>query len=212
MIRKKGLVILSLFSIAAIWVVLRGLGQEEFLALRTQIEQAGFWAPILYMFIYICATALILPSTMLNIAGGALFGVFWGTIWTTLAAVSSAVIVFWITRYWLKSWILTNVAHNWKTLDVEIRKGGLFYLLAIRLFPLIPYGVVNYSAGLTSVRFRDYLIGTSLGTIPGLFPFVMLGATGIETVSTGKVWQTLLPLSLISLLIAGTTWYQKHHK
>ena len=209
---KKGIILLSLFSVAAIFVVLRGLGQEEILALRAQIEQTGFWAPIIYILIYTFATALVLPSTMLNVTGGALFGVFWGIIWTTIAAVGSAILTFWVTRCWLRDWSLKKTRNSWQELDAEIRGGGFFYLLAIRLFPVIPYGVVNYSAGLTSVSFRDYLISTSLGTVPGLLPFVMLGASGIETVSTGQVWPVLLPLALISLLIAGTTWYQRRRK
>ena len=209
---KKGIILLSLFSVAAIFVILRGLGQEEILALRAQIEQTGFWAPIIYVVVYTLATALVLPSTMLNVTGGALFGVFWGIVWTTIAAVGSAIVTFWVTRYWLRDWSLKKTRDSWQGLDAEIRGGGFFYLLAIRLFPVIPYGVVNYSAGLTSVSFRDYLISTSLGTVPGLLPFVMLGASGIETVSTGQVWPVLVPLTLISLLIAGTTWYQRHRK
>jgi uncharacterized membrane protein YdjX (TVP38/TMEM64 family) len=86
------------------------------------------------------------------------------------------------------------------------------YLFAVRLLPVIPYGIVNYSAGLTSVRFRDYLIGTSLGTVPGLLPFVMLGHSGADAMQTGQVWQILLPLTLIGVLVGFGTWYQRHHQ
>jgi len=52
---------------------------------------------------------------------------------------------------------------RWHNFDQEIRERGIFYLLAIRLLPIIPYGIANYSAGLTSVRFQHYGVGTTLG-------------------------------------------------
>lgn len=208
--KNKGLLVLCLFSLAALWVVARGLGEGDLFSLRAQVEQAGFWAPVTFIVVYMFATALVLPSTVLNVLGGALFGVLWGTVWTTIAAIGSAVITFLVTRHCLSDWILKSSHRNWKNLDAEIREGGIPYLLAIRLFPIIPYGIVNYTAGLTSVNFRDYLIGTSLGTLPGLVPFIMLGANGVESVSTGQAWNILLPLTLISFLIAGTTWYRRH--
>lgn len=209
---KKSLIFLILVSIATAFVVLRSFGQSEILTLRSQIAQAGMWAPIIYMVIYTLATALVLPSTVLNLMGGALFGTFWGLIWTTLAALISAIATFWVARKWIRGLVHEKLDYKWANLDREIREGGIFYLLAIRFFPIIPYGIVNYSAGLTSVRFRHYLLGTSLGTAPGLLPFVMLGDSGIEAMTTGQMWRVLIPLTLISLLIATTTWYKRHHK
>jgi uncharacterized membrane protein YdjX (TVP38/TMEM64 family) len=72
-------------------------------------------------------------------------------------------------------------------MDAEMRQGGLFYMFAIRLLPIIPYGLVNFAAGLTSIRFRDYLIGTILGTVPGVLPFVMLGSSGLQAMRTGDI-------------------------
>lgn len=209
---KKSLIFAIVFSIGAAIAFFIGYDFLEFSTLRTQIARAGIWAPLIYVVCYSIATALILPSTVLNLAGGALFGTLWGLIWTSLAAILSAVLTFWVTRKWVRNWVQHRLDLRWKSLDSEVREGGIFYLLAVRLLPVIPYGIVNYSAGISSVRFYDYLIGTSLGTVPGLLPFVMLGSSGVEAVTTGQAWHILLPLTLIGLLIAVTTWYKRHYR
>jgi uncharacterized membrane protein YdjX (TVP38/TMEM64 family) len=176
--------------------------------LQSNIETSGIWAPLIYVIVYVLATALILPSTALNLAGGALFGVFWGIVWTSLAAVGSAVLTFWITRLWMKDWILNHLDQRFQVLDREISDGGLYYIFAVRLLPIIPYGVVNYSAGITSILFLDYLVGTILGTLIGLLPFVMLGNSGVEVIETRQAWRILFPMTLVGLLVIITTWYK----
>jgi uncharacterized membrane protein YdjX (TVP38/TMEM64 family) len=212
MMAKKWLFFLILFSIAAAIPVLHGFSRWELSNLQTQIAKAGFWAPLIYMVVYVVATALVLPSTVLNLTGGALFGLLWGVIWTTLAAIVSAIVIFWVARKLLRGVVRRRLNSRWQDLDQEFRAGGPFYLLAVRLLPIIPYGVVNYSVGLSSLKFRDYFIGTCLGTVPGLFPFVMLGNSGVKAVATGQLLPILLPLTLIGLLVGGATWYNKRHQ
>ena len=93
-----------------------------------------------------------------------------------------------------------------------MRQGGLFYIFAIRLLPIIPYGLVNFAAGLTSIRFRDYLIGTILGTVPGVLPFVMLGSSGLQAMRTGDILPLVSSLALIGLLVGGATWYRRRRQ
>jgi uncharacterized membrane protein YdjX (TVP38/TMEM64 family) len=88
-------------------------------------------------------------------------------------------------------------------------QGGLFYMFAVRLQPIIPYGLVNFAAGLTSVRFRDYLLGTILGTVPGVLPFVMLGSYGLRALRTGDFLPLIGALLLAAILVGGATWYYR---
>jgi uncharacterized membrane protein YdjX (TVP38/TMEM64 family) len=78
------------------------------------------------------------------------------------------------------------------------------------LLPIIPYGLVNFAAGLSSIRFRDYFWGTTLGTVLGVLPFVMLGTFGLRALTTGDILPMVGALGLISILVALGTWY--HHR
>ena len=185
---------------------LGGIDPEQ---IQNWLQQAGIWAPVIYILVYVVATILVLPSTALNLTGGAIFGPWIGTLWTSVAAIVAAIAAFAFTRTIGRQLIEKRLAGRWQALDAEIRQGGVFYMFAIRLLPIIPYGLVNFAAGLTSIRFKDYLIGTALGTVPGVLPFVMLGSSGLRALQTGDVLPLVFALVLIGLLVGGSTWYRR---
>ncbi len=69
----------------------------------------------------------------------------------------------------------------------------------MRLVPILPFTVINYSAGLTAVRTRDYAIGTAVGIVPGTVSFVALGAFGTDPGS----WPFLIPATVLIALTGG---------
>lgn len=206
---KNGVLILTIICIVATALgiyLLGGIDQEQ---LQRWLKQAGIWAPITYIVLYTVGTILILPSTPLNLSGGAIFGPWLGTLWTSIAAVIAAIVAFAFTRTVGRDVVAKKFAGRWEAMDAEIRQGGLFYMFAVRLLPIIPYGLVNFAAGLTSIRFRDYLVGTLLGTIPGVLPFVLMGSSGLKALKTGDVMPLMGALALTGLLVGGATWYRR---
>lgn len=207
---KVGLLLLTLICVVATGLALRGLGAIDPVMLQRWVSAAGVWAPIAYILLYVIATLLVLPSTALNLTGGAVFGPWLGTLWTSVAALVAAIAAFAFTRTIGRHWVAKRLKGRWQAMDVEIQKSGLFYLFAIRLVPIMPYGLVNFAAGLTSVSFRDYALGTALGTVPSVLPFVLLGSTGLQAMNTGNVLPLLGALGLTGVLVAGSTWYRRH--
>lgn len=185
------------------WV--RGVDSVQ---IQTWLQQAGIWAPVVYIAVYVIATMFVLPSTALNLTGGAIFGPWLGVLWTTIAAIAAALLSFTFTRTIGREIIAARLSGQWQALDTEIRLGGVFYIFAIRLLPIIPYGLVNFTAGLTSVSFKDYLLGTLLGTTPGILPFVLMGSFGLTALKTGEILPLLAAMGLAALLIAIATWYR----
>lgn len=205
---KNGIIILTIICIVATALgvyLLGGVDQEK---LQSWLKQAGIWAPIIYIVLYTVATILILPSTPLNLSGGAIFGPGWGTLWTSIAAVIAAIVAFSFTRTVGRDIVAKKLAGRWEAMDAEIRQSGLFYMFAIRLVAIMPYGLVNFAAGLTSVSFKDYVLGTTLGTVPGVLPFVLLGSYGLKALRTGDFLPLIGALSLTGILVAATTWYR----
>ncbi|BAQ62180.1 hypothetical protein GM3708_2586 [Geminocystis sp. NIES-3708] len=176
--------------------------------LENFVAKLGLFAPFFYIILYIIATILLLPSTPLNVSGGLIFGFWWGLLWTAIAAVIAAMVSFAYSRFLGRKWVKKRFGIHLQRLDKEIKKGGMSYIFAIRLLPLIPYGIVNFGAGLTCVKKKDYLLGTIFGTIPGILPFVMMGA-GISAMSKGDMLMITLSLGLTGLLVGAATYYQK---
>lgn len=206
---KNSIIILTVICILATGITFYWLGGIETTQIEAWLEEAGIWAPILYIIIYVVATLLILPSTALNLAGGAIFGGVFGTIWTSIAAMLAAIVAFAFTRTVGRELVAKRLAGKWQAMDAELSQGGLFYLFAIRLLPIIPYGLVNFAAGLTSVSFKDYCLGTALGTVPGVLPFVLLGSSGLQALKTGDLLPLIGALALIGMLVGVATWYRR---
>ena len=206
---KTTILAIALFCIIATVIgvyLIGGINQQQ---LQRWLQQMGIWAPIIYIIIYSIATIFILPSTPLNLSGGAIFGSVWGTVWTSIAAVLAAVLSFGFSRTIGRKFVEQKLAGKWQSIDREMEQGGFFYMFAIRLLPLIPYGMVNFAAGLTSIKFRDYFFGTLLGTVPGILPFVMMGAGLTALKQTGDVLPILVALALVGMLVGTATWYRR---
>jgi len=201
------LVVIATTAIAVYY--LGGLNPDQ---IQLWLRQSGIWAPIIFIAIYTIATLLILPSTVLNLTSGAIFGPWLGTLWTSIAAIVAAVVAFAFTRTWGRQFVVEKLGSRLQAVDAEMMAGGLFYMFAIRLQPILPYGLVNFAAGLTAISFRDYFIGTALGTVPGVLPFVMLGSYGLRAVKTGDMLPLLGALLLTAMLIVSATWYRRQRR
>lgn len=201
------LVVIATTAIAVYY--LGGLNPDQ---IQLWLRQSGIWAPIIFISIYTIATLLILPSTVLNLTSGAIFGPWLGTLWTSIAAIVAAVVAFAFTRTWGRQFVVEKLGSRLQAVDAEMMAGGLFYMFAIRLQPILPYGLVNFAAGLTAISFRDYFIGTALGTVPGVLPFVMLGSYGLRAVKTGDMLPLLGALLLTAMLIISATWYRRQRR
>lgn len=208
---KSSVLILTIICIIATGLGMIFIGGIDQNQLKMWLDKMGIFAPIIYVLLYTIGTLLILPSTPLNLTGGAFFGIWWGTFWTTVAAIIAAIVAFAFTRTIGKEIIAQKFAGRWEAIDAEIRQGGLFYMFSIRLLPIIPYGLVNFAAGLTSIRWRDYLIGTILGTLPGVLPFVMMGA-GFTELSQGNILPLMAAFALTGVLVGVATWYRRRRK
>lgn len=206
---KTGFTIIMVICLIA--TILAGylLGGLDQNVIQSWLKAAGIWAPITYIIIYVVATILIMPSTALNLTGGAIFGVWLGTFWTSVGAIIAAIAAFFFSRTLGREFIAQKLAGRWQVLDAELQQGAIFYMFAIRLMPILPYGLVNFAAGLTSISFKDYFIGTTLGTVPGILPFVMLGSSGLKAIQTGDILPLITALLLIGLLVGGSTWYRR---
>ncbi len=203
MSRQRWGVFFTLFCLGATLVALRWAVDLDANLLEARLDSLGAWAPLLYVAIYVMATLLLLPSTALNLLGGVVFGVKLGLLWTTVGAMVAAAIAFALARTIGRRWAVERLPRGLQDLDAAIEQNALAYMFAIRLLPLFPYGVVNLAAGLTAMRFRDYWLGTLLGTVPGVAPFVWLGSSGRQAAQTGEVMPVVLALAAIGALVLG---------
>ncbi|MEO6958001.1 MAG: TVP38/TMEM64 family protein [Antricoccus sp.] len=192
------LLIAALVGIS-VWVGLPGVS-----ALRRNFAQFGIWAGVLYAGLYAAVSLAPLPASVFTLGAGALFGVTEGLIIVEVGATLGAVIGFWLARILGRDFVARISGASVEKLDGKFARGGVIAVLAVRLFPVLPFVAVNYVSGLTSIRFRDYLVGTAVGILPAVAAYVVIGAYGSRPGSTPFLLALggLLILVLVGFFVA----------
>jgi uncharacterized membrane protein YdjX (TVP38/TMEM64 family) len=144
------------------------------------VAHLGVWGVLLFILVYIIATVLFFPASILTIGAGFIFGVLPGTMIVSIAATAGAALAFLIARYLARNQIEHKIADNprFKRIDRAIGERGAKLVFLLRLSPVIPFNLSNYFYGLTSVKFWSYVLASWIGMLPGTLLYVYLGAAG----------------------------------
>ena len=117
--------------------------------------------------------------------GAALFDLFEATLYTWIGATLGATLAFLLARLLGRDFFAQLLAGRLQALDERLSRNGFFNMLILRLVPLIPFNAINFGAGLTSIRLRDYVLATAIGILPGTFVYQYLfSRLGKRTYST----------------------------
>ncbi|PKO49240.1 MAG: pyridine nucleotide-disulfide oxidoreductase [Betaproteobacteria bacterium HGW-Betaproteobacteria-4] len=180
--RKLALALTIGLAIAGFFVF--DLGQ--YLNLQTLKEQQAaiqsFQAnnPLLsvaaYFVLYVIATALSFPgAALLTLAGGAVFGLLWGTVIVSFASTIGATLAFLMSRFLLRDWVSQRFGQRLAAIDEGVRREGGFYLFTLRLVPAFPFFLVNLLLGLTAMKTWTYFWVSQLGMLAGTVVYVNAG-------------------------------------
>ena len=165
------------------------------------------WQTVLiYLALYVGATALSLPgATLLTLAGGALFGLWVGTVVISFASSIGATLAFLVSRFVLRDYVQKKFADRLRGINDGFAKDGAFYLLSLRLLPVVPFFAVNLLMGLTPMRVSRYYLVSQLGMLPATLVYVNAGTQlgqlqSLRDVASPEVIASLALLGVFPLL------------
>ncbi len=138
---------------------------------------------LLYTLLYVGLTVLLFPGAVITAAGGALFGAVLGTLLTLVGATLGATASFLIGRRLGRAQVERIAGRRIGAIDSWLERRGLLAVLYVRLVPLFPFNALNYAAGVSALKLRDYVLGTAIGIVPGTFAFAALGSSLDDPVS-----------------------------
>ena len=187
---------------AADWLDLSFL-QAQMAALSE--SRAGHpWAfACAYVALFVAVTGLSLPGAgVLSLAGGALFGFWTGLLLVSVAATAGATLAMLAARYLLREAVRQRFEAVFKRIDRGLARDGVWYLLVLRLTPLVPYFAINLAMGLTRMPARTFWWVTQLGMLPVMAVFLYLGTELASIASLREVLslRLLVGLSLLALI------------
>lgn len=177
-------------------------GVPDLAQVQAAVDGAGPWAPTLFVVAYAVITLTPIPKSVLSIASGAVFGVALGSALVYLAALLGAGAAFRLGRVLGRDAVERFTGARVDRLETALEKRGLMTMIGIRLIPILPFTLINYGAGLSSVRRRDYALGTAIGILPGTVAYVALGS-GMAAGQTTWVISAAVALVLLSAVTIG---------
>ena len=133
---------------------------------------------VVYALFYIAGTALFFPGLPLTLGAGFLYGAVIGTLVVSPASVAGASLAFLIARYFARDWVARRLKKypQAAAIDRAIEKNGFKAVVLLRLQPVLPFNILNYALGLTSIRLRDYMLASWIGMFPATVLYVYLGS------------------------------------
>ena len=182
---KTKLILIALLVIAIFGYITLDLGQyltleyaQSQLSNIQDYKNENFAQTALIYFIgYVIATGLSIPGAIIiTLLGGAIFGLFWGTLLVSFASSIGATLAFLASRVLLRDWVQRRFGDYLAPLNKGIEKDGSFYLFSIRMVPLFPFFVVNLLMGLTAIRTTSFYLASQAGMLIGTAVYVNAGS------------------------------------
>jgi uncharacterized membrane protein YdjX (TVP38/TMEM64 family) len=162
-------------------------------------EGLGDFAYLAFVPLFVLANFLITWPILAG-AAGLLFGTAAGTPLAVAGVTGAALAQMLVARRLAAGHHGNLLPARTRAVEEFLTRNGTVAVMESRIVPLLPYGLVNYSAGLTRLRFRDMALGTVVGAVPKVFAYVALGGSLTDLGSPETVVAVAL---LVTLAVAG---------
>mmetsp|Transcript_29000 Transcript_29000/g.70036 ORF Transcript_29000/g.70036 Transcript_29000/m.70036 type:complete len:334 (+) Transcript_29000:116-1117(+) len=190
----------------------------------TWCEENPLEGTIIYAVSFIVGILLFFPGTVFVLGSGFIFGHVYGfgigvavAIFVSIFGASTgSILSFYLGRYLFKDCLAPSVQKYklLKVLDKAMDQHGFRIMALLHMNPAIPFGVLNYTAGVTSISAKNYFLSI-VGTFPGLILYCFLGASAqsIEALEEAGKDKTATIIIIVVGLIAGfvLVWFMANY-
>ncbi len=144
-------------------------------AIKTIIRAYGAWGPLCILGLYFVRSVFFfIPTTVLTLVSGSLYGPFFGTILNVVGENMTAHLSFGIARLFGRHFVRAH-EHGWvKKYDDLLKQEGFLAILFMRAL-YFPFDLVNYGSGMTGITYRQYAFGSFFGLLPPIVTLTILG-------------------------------------
>ncbi|HEX6997904.1 MAG TPA: VTT domain-containing protein [Gammaproteobacteria bacterium] len=184
--------------LAMLWqiVPLDELGiAERVQALLQRIETSRWRVPLVLASFVVGSLALV-PVTALIAATAIVLGPVQGFVWASAGSLLGATTGYWAGRAVGRGALRNLLGKTMARVERQLRRRGVLTVAVLRTLPVAPFAVMNVILGVSPVRFRDFLLGSALGMLPGVAAIALFGDRLV------KLW-TEPSLANIGLLVAA---------
>jgi len=173
--------------------------------LLTEVGESN-WGFIAFVATYALTVVLLLPGTLGTVTAGAVFGFPVGAAAALAGATIGSTCAFIISRAMGRDGAQSLFGSRLSNIDDFIGRNDFTSILVLRLMPIVPFNLLNYGSGLTSVRLSRYVLASVIGMAPAT-----LLATGLGAQADNPRGITFLVLlgTLLVVLVGSSLWARR---
>ena len=196
-------VVLGLAALLAFDQLIQRASPWDYDDFERWMRDLGAWGPAAYIaFLAISMVIAPIPTTPAPIAAAAAWGAVEGVIYTLIAAAIGASLCFLIAQRWgRRVYERFLPAKMVQEIDRLADRLAVRVLVVTRLFPVLGPDVVSYAAGLTSIRYRLYIVISIVFSVPSVVLISVIGANASEDRTVAAIGVALLGVFLIVPLL-----------
>lgn len=133
-------------------------------------------AKVAFVILYAVLTAVGVPASPFTLAGGALFGVWWGMLLNWMGAMAGAAAGYRFAALFRGTVVQWLSEHRRSQLDVLGQRHGGRTLFRLRVIPVVPFALLNAASALVGMRWPTYLAATAAGIVPVVVVYTTFAA------------------------------------
>ncbi len=211
---RFGIVVAAILGLAALWHLtsLRHLLDVHRVAawgLRIQTHPA---APVLVVGAYIVGGLVMFPVTLLTAATALAFPAGTAVAYTMLGSLSSAALTFGIGRLASRHTAPRLAGSRLGRMCQRLRRRGLLAVITFRILPVAPFTVVNLAAGALRIRFRDFMLGSLIGKLPGAVAITLFTDRLAAVLLDPRPRNLLLLVGVVVPALLAAAWLRRRLK
>jgi uncharacterized membrane protein YdjX (TVP38/TMEM64 family) len=168
-------------------------------------EDLGDYAYVAFVPLFVLVN-FVVTWPILAGAAGLLFGTAAGTPLVLAGVTCASLTQMFIARRLAGGEHGNLLPERTRAVEDFLTRHGAVAVMESRIVPLLPWGIVNYSAGLTRLTYRDMAVGTVVGATPKVFAYTALGGSLDNLASP----EALVAVALLAVLgLAGALFVRR---
>lgn len=152
------------------------------------------WTPFAILGIYVLGGITFLSHAILLWATVLVFDPWHSILYAGLGTYASGLTVYAMGRT-LRPGVLKWLTGSYLgRLNKNLASHGLRTLILFHWFPICPFSVLNFLAGATHISLRDFVLGTVIGSTPGIIVISFFGHQ-IRDIVQHQQWLRMVPVA-----------------
>ena len=142
--------------------------------MRQLDEQLGWWSPLVFALAFVVGELLQVPSILWILFAGIIWPWWIALPIATASALLAALVSFLVARYFLGKQFHSLLPAAVQKLNKQISKQPLRTVIVLRLTTFL-HPITHWILAASRVTLGPFMIGTTLGILPGVLGIVLLG-------------------------------------